>query len=143
LLSLTQTLHSRFKKSQSHPKLMKITQLDHMAVHAEDVAASCAFYEKALKLETIPRPDFNFPGAWYKLGETQELHIIGERTDPITQDSRGDHFALAIDDMDAWEAHLQAVGIEYLPRRTRPDGAHQIYVVDPDGHYIELCQPPK
>ena len=44
-----------------------------------------------------------------------------------------------IDDMDAWEQDLQARGIPYLPRRTRPDGALQIYLVDPDGHYLELC----
>ena len=43
-----------------------------------------------------------------------------------------------IDDMDAWEQYFQKNEIPYLPRRRRPDGAFQIYLIDPDGHYIEL-----
>jgi len=46
-----------------------------------------------------------------------------------------------IDDMDAWETFLSETGVDYLPRRTRPDGAFQIYVTDPDGYFIELCTP--
>jgi len=53
--------------------------------------------------------------------------------------NRGNHYALRVDDMDAWEAHLKDMGAEYLPRRTRPDGALQIFVKDPDGHLVELC----
>jgi hypothetical protein len=47
-----------------------------------------------------------------------------------------------VDDIDAWENYFQREGIDYVPRRVRPDGAYQIYLVDPDGHYIELCTPP-
>ncbi|MBT3912195.1 MAG: glyoxalase, partial [Verrucomicrobia bacterium] len=35
-----------------------------------------------------------------------------------------------------------SIGQEYLPRRTRPDGALQLFVVDPDGHHIELFTGP-
>jgi catechol 2,3-dioxygenase-like lactoylglutathione lyase family enzyme len=104
--------------------------------------ASCRFYEEVLLLEPIPRPAFSFPGAWYRLGKDQELHLIGERSDPVFSHHRGNHFALLIDDMDAWEAHFRALGISYVPRRTRPDGAYQIYVSDPDGFFIELCMNP-
>ncbi len=123
---------------------MKTTQLNHVAIHVADVDASTAFYETVLKLEAIPRPNFSFPGAWYRLGIDQELHLIGERPndEPVISASRSNHYALMVDDMDAWEAHLRALGQDYLPRRTRPDGAFQIYVADPDGHYIELCTPP-
>jgi catechol 2,3-dioxygenase-like lactoylglutathione lyase family enzyme len=89
----------------------------------------------------IPRPAFDPPRAWFKLGAVQELHLIGGRSTETNSHNRGNHWALLIDDMDAWEADFRARGIEYLPRRTRPDGAYQIYLVDPDGHYIELCTP--
>lgn len=121
---------------------MNILQLNHVAIHVADVPRSCEFYERALKLKRLPRPAFTFPGAWYSLGGDQELHIIGERSQPNVSHNRGNHYALMIDDMDAWESYFQREGIEYLPRRTRPDGAFQIYLVDPDGHYIELCTPP-
>jgi len=121
---------------------MKFVQLDHVALHVQDVQRSCDFYERVLQLEPIPRPAFKFPGAWYRLGETQELHLIGNRDAPVNSHTRGNHYALMVDDMDRWEEHFREHGVDYVPRRTRPDGAYQIYVSDPDGHFIELCTPP-
>jgi lactoylglutathione lyase len=121
---------------------MRFLQLDHMALHVRDVAKSCEFYEKVLRLETIPRPAFDFPGAWFRLGETQELHLIGDRDAAVNSRQRGTHYALMVDDMDQWEQHFRDLGVEYLERRVRPDRAYQIYVADPDGYHIELCTPP-
>jgi catechol 2,3-dioxygenase-like lactoylglutathione lyase family enzyme len=121
---------------------MKTTQLNHVALHVADLARSVRFYTDVLKLEPMPRPAFSFPGAWFRLGIEQELHLIGERTQEVISHNRGNHFALLVDDLDAWERYFQERGIPYLPRRTRPDGAYQIYLVDPDGHYVELCTPP-
>jgi catechol 2,3-dioxygenase-like lactoylglutathione lyase family enzyme len=121
---------------------MRFLQLDHVAIHVTDVEKSCEFYENVLKLEPIPRPAFSFPGAWFQLGERQELHLIGGREDEVRSHHRGTHYALMVDDIDQWEKHFQDTGFEYVPRKTRPDGAYQIYVADPDGYYIELCTPP-
>ena len=121
---------------------MEHRELNHVALHVEDVAVSCDFYERVLELEPMTRPSFQFPGAWYRLGTTQELHLIGERNEPVCSSNRGNHYAVLIDDMDEWEAHLQKLGVKYRERRTRPDGAFQIYVTDPDGHTIELCTAP-
>ena len=118
---------------------MKTLQLDHVALHVADLERSVKFYTEVLKLEPMPRPAFAFPGAWFRLGERQELHLIGERTAPVISHNRGNHWALMIDDMDAWEQYFQKNEIPYLPRRRRPAGAVQIYLIDPDGHYIELC----
>ncbi len=119
--------------------VMTHLELNHVALHVTDVEKSSDFYRRVLLLCPMPRPAFKFPGAWFRLGQSQELHLIGERSLPVISNDRGTHFALRIDDMDAWEAHLKQVGVNYLPRRTRPDGAWQIYVSDPDGHVIELC----
>jgi catechol 2,3-dioxygenase-like lactoylglutathione lyase family enzyme len=121
---------------------MKILQLNHVALHVADVERSVAFYRDVLRLEVMARPAFSFPGAWFRVGADQELHLIGGRTDDTHSHNRGNHWALMIDDMDAWEREFQSQGVEYLPRRTRPDGAFQIFLIDPDGHYVELCTPP-
>jgi lactoylglutathione lyase len=121
---------------------MKTTQLNHVAIHVQDVERSCAYYEKVLRLERMARPAFNFPGAWYRLGGDQELHLIGGRDKPVHGHNRGNHYALMVDDIDAWEDYFLREGVGFTPRRTRPDGAYQIYVTDPDGHVIELCTPP-
>jgi lactoylglutathione lyase len=118
---------------------MQSTQLNHVAIHVADVDKTVQFYRRVLLLGSIPRPAFTFPGAWMRLGADQELHIIGERDEPVIAGNRGNHFALMIDNMDTWETHLRQLNVEYLPRRIRPDGAYQIYVFDPDGHCIELC----
>lgn len=122
---------------------MKTTQLNHVALHVADVEKSCRFYGDLLKLEPMPRPAFSFPGAWFRLGADQELHLIGNRDKPtVGAHSRGNHWALLVDDMDAWETYFRQQGVEYTPRRTRPDGAFQIYIYDPDGHCLELCTAP-
>lgn len=121
---------------------MKFLELNHVAVHVADVAKSSEFYRYVLRLEPIPRPAFTFPGAWFRLGQTQELHLIGDRSLPVVSHNRGTHFALLVDDVDAWEQHLIATGYPFFPRKLRPDGAWQIFLIDPDGHYIELCTPP-
>ena len=121
---------------------MHTTQLNHVAIHVADVERSVAFYRDVLHLEQIPRPAFTFPGAWFRLGADQELHIIGERTGEVDSHNRGNHFALLVDDFHAWERHLTACGTKFAPGRLRPDGAWQLYAIDPDGHYVELCTLP-
>ncbi|MCS1411752.1 MAG: Lactoylglutathione lyase [Verrucomicrobia subdivision 3 bacterium] len=117
-------------------------ELNHVAIHVEDVPKSCEFYERVLKLQRIARPAFDFPGAWFRLGAHQELHLIRGRTEAVHSHNRGNHYALMVDDMDAWEAHFSSLEVEYRPRRQRPDGVIQTYVTDPDGYVIELCVPP-
>ena len=121
---------------------MQTTQLNHVALHVRDVDRSRQFYSDVLLLRSLPRPAFSFPGAWFQLGIDQELHLIGDRERAVVSASRGNHYALMVDDMDAWESHLKDAGIDYGARRTRPDGAFQVFFQDPDGHTIELCTPP-
>lgn len=120
----------------------KVLQLNHVALHVADVERSIAFYSQTLRLSVMPRPAFTFPGAWFRLGGDQELHLIGGRDQAVISQSRGNHFALLVDDIGEWETHLVASQALFQPRKKRPDGATQIFVVDPDGHFIELCTPP-
>lgn len=117
---------------------MIIRELDHVALHVADVDVSRRFYREALLLEEMQRPAFDFPGAWFRLGPRHELHLIGDRSEPVQSGYRGTHVAVAVDDLDAWEKHLDQVGVNRMQRRTRPDGLLQTFLEDPDGHWIEL-----
>ena len=121
---------------------MRIQELNHVAIHVSDVEKSIRFYHEVLRLEPISRPAFTFPGAWFRLGVNQELHIIGDRSEPVFSHNRGNHFALQVDDLGAWERHLDTLGAEHLRRKRRPDGAWQVFLRDPDDHVIELFAPP-
>ena len=117
---------------------MQIVELNHVAIHVADVVRSRAFYRDVLCLEELPRPAFDFPGVWFRFGVTQELHLIGRPVEKISPVNRNHHFALRVDDLTAWEIHLREVRADFQPRKQRPDGAWQIFLRDPDGHFIEL-----
>ena len=122
---------------------MKILELNHVAIHVADVERSVEYFRRVLRLEQIQRPAFDFPGAWFRLGATQELHLIGKCDEPFSFRDRNNHFALQVDDIAAWEEHLKKVGADFSPNKPRPDGALQIFLRDADGHFIELFTPPK
>jgi lactoylglutathione lyase len=114
--------------------------LNHVALHVADVAASVHFYGQVLGLTPLPRPAFDFPGAWFALGPGQELHLIGGRAAPAQSHSRGTHFALQVADARAAEVALRARGATGSLLKPRPDGVLQFFITDPDGHWIEFCQ---
>ena len=120
---------------------MKTLELNHVAIHVEDVERTCEFYSNVMQLQALPRPAFDFPGAWYLLGEVQELHIIGNRDEQVNGHPRGNHFAHGGRYRCLGNA-FRCLRCRALPRRVRPDGAQQLFLHDPDGHTIELCVPP-
>lgn len=121
----------------STPKVHAILELNHVALDVNDVAVSVRFYRDGLGLPELPRPDFGFPGAWFRLGTRQELHLIGNRDRPVGE--RAGHFALQVADIEAAADLLRAAGIAFRGPKPRPDGAYQIFTADPDGNVIELC----
>lgn len=120
-----------------------ILELNHVAICVADVERSCRFYREILRLEEIPRPAFSFPGAWFRLGANQELHLIGgENVETAVRRMRGNHFALRVDDLGEWWRHLESLGVIVRGPVKRPDGAMQIFVADPDGHLVEVFSGP-
>ncbi len=118
---------------------LSVKALDHVALHVANVELSIEFYTRVLCLELLPRPAFDFPGAWFRLGTDQELHLIGERGEAVVSGSRSNHFALEVINIADWEAHIKKERAVHRPLKIRPDGATQLFVQDPDGYWIELC----
>jgi catechol 2,3-dioxygenase-like lactoylglutathione lyase family enzyme len=119
---------------------MQITELNHVALFVSSVEASARFYGESLGLPVIPRPAFSFPGAWFRLGAQQELHLIGGRLNaPVNEGSRAGHFAMQVRDIEATAKYLRGKGVGFRGPAPRPDGALQIFLEDPDGHLVEFC----
>ena len=122
--------------------MIVIETLHHVSVTVTDLDRAKRFYAGVLGLVEIDRPDFGFPGAWFRLGD-RELHLI---VHPSTRtlrgtteiDSRDGHFAIRVRSHRETREHLVAAGVRFDDRpRTRTPWP-QIYLSDPDGNLIEF-----
>lgn len=130
---------------------MQILKFDHPALLVSDVEKSRYFYGQILGLQEVSRPErFDFPGAWYQLGQ-QQLHLVGEKNaERVAQVNPGynrdelarghcTHIAFEVPDLQAAMQHLHAHNIEIVGGpRPRGDGVQQMYICDPDGYVVEI-----
>ena len=123
--------------------MIAIESLHHVAVCVTDLARAKQFYGGVLGLKELPRPPFDFGGAWYTLGDGQQLHLIVHpptltmrRTTEI--DAKDGHLAIRVKSYQQTLEHLRQhdVGLLDRPRNLTP--WPQIYVTDPDGNVIEF-----
>jgi catechol 2,3-dioxygenase-like lactoylglutathione lyase family enzyme len=131
---------------------MNIQSIHHVSLTVSDLERSRKFYREVIGLPEITRPPFNFPGAWFQLGESQQLHLI-VHTNPTFRtgkslDTRDSHFAIRVTDYWATVEFLRSRGyredapadavnrLVVNPRATA--GFPQMYILDPDRHVIEI-----
>jgi glyoxylase I family protein len=116
---------------------MRPYALHHVSINVSDVDAARDFYTRVLGLtERTDRPDFSFGGAWLDAGG-QQVHLIDAEVPP----ELGQHFALAVTDLDAVVAELRTLGVTVTdPVPVGP--GRQAFVTDPAGNRVELQQPP-
>lgn len=128
---------------------LNVQSIDHVTIVVKDLAAARKFYVDILGMREVPRPSFQFVGQWFQAGATQ-IHTIleaagtGRAGTAVERNTRGHHFAFLVDNAEAAYQKVQELGLPIVsPPRTRPDGAVQVFVHDPDGHLVELCSVPK
>lgn len=127
---------------------IQVQHIDHLTLVVKSVEAARQFYVGLLGMHEVGRPNFDFNGAWFKAGATL-IHLIEEHDcsgpagfpdEVLLKSSRNHHFAFEVDDARAAAEILKAKGIELVDdAKTRPDGAVQVFLTDPDGHVVELC----
>ena len=127
----------------------QVQSFDHLTLVVANLEATRHFYVDLLGIEEILRPDFDFAGSWFVVGKMQ-IHAIlaGEHAGQagwgdrgVTVCSRGHHFAFQILDVESAAEQARKLGIEIAAGpKQRPDGAKQLFVLDPDQHLIELFQ---
>jgi glyoxylase I family protein len=115
---------------------MRAAGVHHVSINVKDVPEALAFYTDVLGMTPrTDRPDFGFGGAWLDVGG-QQVHLIEA---PVPE-SRGQHFALRVDDLDATVAELRAKGLDIAdPKPVGP--GRQTFLFDPSGNMVELNQP--
>jgi catechol 2,3-dioxygenase-like lactoylglutathione lyase family enzyme len=120
---------------------IKVLELNHVLLHVRNLDASIHFYGDVLGLMRLPRPAFDFPGAWFSLGN-QELHLAGD-PELDHEPRQTHHFALWVEDPAAVRRELERRGWTNLRGpKPRPDGVMQLFVTDPDGYIVEFMSTP-
>jgi glyoxylase I family protein len=115
---------------------MRPAGVHHVSINVDDVDAAVSFYVDDLGFTArTDRPDFGFPGAWLDVGDEQ-LHLIQGEV-PARQ---GQHFAVAVADLDDTVAELRAKGVQVSDPSPVGTG-RQAFVSDPAGNLVELHQP--
>lgn len=121
---------------------MKISYMHHVSLAVNDVEEAKHFYGTLLGFPELKRPDFDFPGAWYEIGNSQ-LHLIENKQAETLRhedkiDSRDGHFAIRVDDYNKTVEFLQGKGIEIVQKPHSKSGFAQIFCMDPSNNLIEF-----
>ena len=116
--------------------------IDPVSVSVGDVDAAREFYGRLLGFAEIERPDFGFPGAWYRVGATP-LHLTTDgslRGADAPLRPNDPHFAVSVDgDLDAFLDGLRSHVVEVIELADSPAALRQTFVKDPWGNVIEFC----
>jgi catechol 2,3-dioxygenase-like lactoylglutathione lyase family enzyme len=125
---------------------MPVVDLHHIAIKTADVDATVHFYNEVLGTRTVPRPPFDFPGAWLMMGSTM-IHLYGGDA-AAGRDGRVpmggaavDHVALTARDFDAMRRVIAGKKLDWRENDIPSAGLWQIFVHDPNRVLIELNFP--
>ncbi len=117
-----------------------------------DLERARKFYTDILGLEELARPPFGFPGAWFSVGASQQVHLIVHPHSTFRTgkglDNRDGHFAVRVASYRQTVKYLRSKGYgedagdDLFQRMTlQPHataGFPQIYILDPDRNVIEI-----
>jgi lactoylglutathione lyase len=118
------------------------THFNHIALYVADLERSTAFYRDVIQAEVIADPFQDDRHVWFRIGEHNQLHLIGHGESP---DVGNMHIAFSVPSLDDFLGRLKEFGIRHengkgtaSKARMRPDGVKQMYLHDPDGYWIEI-----
>ena len=121
----------------------KITKINHVTLVVDQLETAAEFYENEMGLEVIPAFVFDYPTAFFKINDEQQLHLT-EWED--AQSFRG-HVCFTVDDFNGMFWRMKELGIIDIQPwgkvRQLPDGVMQLFVRDPSGNLLELSSPPE
>ncbi len=122
---------------------MQLHDIHHVAIKTRDLEATNNFYEHVLGMEKVFRPEFDFPGSWFNIGETM-VHIMAGYAglDVNGKSPHGgasvDHIALAANGFDSFKENFESHGIEWRQFSIPEVGLWQLFAHDPNGVLVEL-----
>ena len=120
------------------PPLLEALHHVQITVLPEQEEEAYRFYTEVMGLPVLPKPSSleGRGGFWCVLG-TVQIHVGIEKAIPQTRGKA--HLAYAVEDLDAWHAHLSAHGLQILESIAIP-GMERFECRDPFGNRMEFLQ---
>ncbi len=116
----------------------KITSINHITLIVDNLEETARFYEHELGLEPLAAFLFDYPTAFFKINDTQQLHL-SEWEDATSFRA---HVALNTPDFNHIFHRSKELGIIDIKPwgrvRRLPDGAMQMFIRDPAGNLVEI-----
>jgi catechol 2,3-dioxygenase-like lactoylglutathione lyase family enzyme len=141
LLILTLVFVSSFVSAQSFS-----LEHDHSTIQVENIDKSVEYYKDILQLKEVntPWPD-NKMIRFFEIGNNNHLHIAQVDEYGSVKINKVLHLAFAVKDFDGFIKYLNDKGVNFSnfageshKIQKRKDGVRQIYIIDPDGYWIEI-----
>jgi len=122
------------------------------ALYVSDLQRSSRFYQGLFGFRTLLEEE-RLRALHVAGGQVLLLFLAGGSVDPKEapqggmipgHDARGRihvGFAIAADEVEAWEGRLREFGVKVESRVRGPRGGMSLYFRDPDGHLVELLTP--
>ena len=120
---------------------VSVGKLDHYNLRTRKYKETVEFYEKVLGLNSGPRPNFSFPGAWLYSEGHPVLHLNDiSPTDKQQPADSGviDHIAFGSRGFEAMQRHLAQKGVQFRVNVVPNSSRRQIFLTDPNNVLIEL-----
>jgi len=138
-LVLINPVQKAMSQTQKKPAL-----LNHIAVHVADLAKATAFYATIFELVQIPEPFKDNRHTWFSLGSAGQMHLIQSPKTGAVHD-KNEHLCFSVVSIPEFIQKLKSQKVAYGDWAgkadaitKRPDGIQQIYIQDPDGHWLEI-----
>lgn len=123
--------------------IVQITDIHHVSFIVNDLQRALEFYSDLLNIEQKHnRPEMGFSGAWLKINDSQEIHLLElDNPDPTsgrpTHGGRDRHAAFNVKDLSPLKAALDRNNIAYTLSMS---GRAALFTRDPDGNALEFIQ---
>lgn len=123
-------------------RVIELESFHHVSLPVTDLQKAKHFYGENRGFPEIERPNFDFPGAWYQLGN-QQLHLIvypeAETIRSKDQiDTKETHLAVRVKSYKKTLQKLKNKGVFVKEKPNSKSGFAQIFCMDPDRNLVEF-----
>ena len=115
---------------------VRLKAVNHVTYNVRDKELAARFWEEVLGVKRIPKQVDSDHIIWLQIPSGAKVHLIETSDGPSIPSHHG---AFEVDDIEAANKAVIAMGIETTDITTRNDGQRVFFINDPEGNRIEIC----